>query len=308
MAFTIPPRPATFDPEVPPPGVELRLFPRYAERPKIKPRSTHAHTNGASVESTLAAQYSWTTRAWGSNTMPHFLVDRSGNAWQCLPTNRKGIGSTTVKSAQGVHGNVADWTIVIETTDTGTNVDPTISAFTDKQAERLAVIFAYLHMTHAIPLEYPTEWWGAGTSTHTEPFGYPYTTLYAGKICPGTKKKKQVRELVLPRAREIVKAWSGPVVVPPPTTPTPPPEDINMAVSMLTLDGTTAHYLLHSGGYKTWLPSSAAVDAALALARLEGRTLQVQHFSKDARGMFEAFGPILGPGPGDCDAYGWPKA
>jgi len=71
------------------------------------------------------------------------------------------------------------------------------------------------HDSNVVPLEYPATWDGSGTACHTEPFGFDKWTNSSGKPCPGERKKFQVRDTILPRAAEIVAAW---------TTP-PPPED-----------------------------------------------------------------------------------
>jgi hypothetical protein len=72
----------------------------------------------------------------------------------------------------------------------------------------LAIGFAYNAVVwDQIRLVYPTDWFGPGSACHTEPFPFPHYTTAQGKPCPGPKKKEQVRELVLARAREIVTAW-----------------------------------------------------------------------------------------------------
>lgn len=202
----IPAKPAQFNPEVPPPGFERKLISFWQARPLIVPRLQLVHTNGAPNEGSVEASYSWANQPGSNHTIPQFQVDRSGRAAMLLPLNRKGIANY----------KAADFSIAIETADTGTNNDPTISAFTPAQAESVALALAYTAWGYKIPLFYPDAWDGTGTACHTEPFGYPVWTNSNGKICPGLKKKAQVRNLILPRAREILAAWTAPPPPPPP--------------------------------------------------------------------------------------------
>jgi LysM repeat protein len=83
--------------------------------------------------------------------------------------------------------------------------------------QKLANGIAYCAVLYNISLAYPTSWMGNGTASHTEPFGYPYWTNSSGKICPGQKKKQQVRDIIIPHAKRIRDAWSGKDPTPPPT-------------------------------------------------------------------------------------------
>lgn len=220
--MTTPPKPDLFNPEIPPPGYELKLVTFWQERPKMKPRMQLVHTNGAGGEGSVESSYNWSMKnlepgaLYGTPpgtkyyTIPHLQIDRSGRGAMLLPADRKGIANY----------KAAGFSLGFETADTGFKDDPTISAFTDKQAEAVAVACAYYAWGYDIPLAYPETWDGAGTASHTEPFGYPLWTNSQGKICPGTKKKRQVRDIVLPRAQEILAAWTA-------TTP-PVPEDVDL--------------------------------------------------------------------------------
>lgn len=303
-------RPARFHPEDVPVGAQVRFVSFWQDRPRIKPRSQHAHTNAASGSSSIQSAINWSEAKPGVNTLPHYQVQRDGTAAKLLPTNRKGIGSTTAASARGTHGNVADWTLVYETQDTGTKVDPAISPFTDAQLEAVAVIFAYESVVAGLdlnglatvmPHRYPSEWWGEGSSTHTEPFGYPYTTLYPGKTCPGSSKKRQVRELVLPRARQIVKSWLGPVV--PPTRP--PQEEYVMFVQFVKLPTSDHVFSVWSDGRKTWHADFASFSAAQALAALDNAPDNIVTIDDPA--MFRALGFVDGPRPSGTDEWGVPS-
>src|SRR5574339_792459 len=89
--MTIRPKPDVFSPELPPPGVEMKLYPRWTERPYISCRGGLIHTNGAQNTGTIESAWNWTLSEWGVKAMPHYQVDLSGRAAKFLPTNRKGI-------------------------------------------------------------------------------------------------------------------------------------------------------------------------------------------------------------------------
>ncbi len=220
-----PPKPERFHPDLPPPGFEKKLISFWQDRPRIKPRLQLVHTNGASREGSVEASYNWANQPGSGHTIPHLQIDRSGRGAMLLPADRKGIANY----------RASDFSLGFETADTGYLADPTISAFTDKQAESVAVACAYYAWGYSIPLEYPATWDGAGTASHTEPFGYPLWTNSQGKTCPGTKKKRQVRDVVLPRARQILAAWTTPTSPPPPD----PGEDPDV-ISYQEIVGITA--------------------------------------------------------------------
>lgn len=199
-----------FAPDVPPPGFEKKLISFWQDRPLITPRLQLVHTNGNPGEIHIENVYNWANQPGTGHTIPHFQIDRDGRAAMMLPLNRKGIANY----------RASDFSIAIETADTGTNDDPTISQFTDIQAEKVAQALAYSAALFKIPLAYPTAWDGAGTACHTEPFGYPYWTNAQGKICPGAKKKSWVRRFLIPRAADLVEQWTAPPPPPPPGTVT----------------------------------------------------------------------------------------
>lgn len=207
--MTIPPKPAAFTPEGAPAGPQysINLASYWQTRAIIVPRIQLCHTNAALGEGSIASSKNWLESAPGVHTLPHYQVDRDGRACKFLPTNRKGIANQTVAAYRGTHGTVQDWSLAYETADSGTAADPLISDYTDAQAETLATILAYESVVHRIPLELPTEWFGSGTASHTDPFGYPYWTNAQGKTCPGAKKKARLRAGILPRARVIRDAW-----------------------------------------------------------------------------------------------------
>ncbi len=230
LDLPIPPRPTAFTPDGAPPGVAVNLtaFKAFVNgetvnaewwrtRTKITPRLLLIHTNGASKEGGLASQSNWANAAPG-NTHPHYSVN-APQPTKFVPTDREGIGNY----------RVSDWSIVVETADAGWPTPGNAGGFLYDHAEIVARICAYESIVWGFPLDYPDAWDGTGTACHTEPFGYPYWTNSVGKPCPGVEKKRQVRDEILPRARQIRNAWVG--LVPPVDShpPTPPEDDMQLA-------------------------------------------------------------------------------
>lgn len=206
--MTYPTKPPAFTPEAAPVGVGVDYVSYWQTRKVITPRIQLAHTNAANREGSIRASKAWAEAAPGKNTLPHYQIDRDGSACKFLPTDRMGIANQTVPEFRGTHGSVQEWSLAYETADTGTLDDPNISAYTDIQGERLAEVFAYEAMVWDIPLALPETWYGSGTASHTDPFGYPWWTNARGKTCPGSKKKAQLRAEILPYAREILAYWT----------------------------------------------------------------------------------------------------
>lgn len=93
-------------------------------------------------------------------------------------------------------------------------------------------------------------------------------------------------------------------------SPVPPPidtEDDDMSKpEMWTLPDDAAVYVIDfDAGTKAWLPSGGAVNARTKLHELKGFDPEVK--TQNDRDMFIAYGPIVGPGPGGCDAWGIPS-
>lgn len=197
-------------PDQAPEGVELRFLPRptgtawatwraanpvgdyWINRKIIRPRLILIHTNGAKGEGSRQSAYNWSMAA-PDNTKCHYQVDRDGSATKFLPSDRQGIANYKADP----------FGLSIETADEGWPVPGPASGFTPAQAETIARIVAYETELWDIPIETPATWNGEGVGAHTDPFGYPHWTKYDGKPCPGTQKKYEIRELIMPRAREI---------------------------------------------------------------------------------------------------------
>lgn len=220
----IPPRPARFAFDLAPAGVEVKFIDFLADRPIMaeQPRMIAVHTNAAQREGSIESAWNWAHAAPGVNTIPHYQVDRSGRARKMLPSNVKGIANATVLPGSKLWPTLTDveranimqhpvsaaqWSLAVETADTGTLDDPTISDFTPQQVETVATILAYESITCGFPVEVPSSWFGAGALTHTDPFPFPYLTIKRGKSCPGEKKKTTFLTGVLPRAATIRAAW-----------------------------------------------------------------------------------------------------
>ena len=213
MALTIPPEPSVISPEVPPPGWRMKLLPFNDRRRLIDPRIQLVHTNAAAGQGSIESSYNWSMRnTWdgyihgdpqGSKytTIPHGQVDLDGDAAILLELNRQGI----------VNARINPYSLGIETADRGWRTDPypTGSYFTEPQMQKIANFFAYVHMWKKIRLAPPLTWDGNGTATHTSPFAEPYWTIYAGKTCPGLRKKDQTFRIIIPHAQRIVNAWLG---------------------------------------------------------------------------------------------------
>jgi hypothetical protein len=229
----IPTKPKAFTHEGAPVGVEVKFYSQWSSRPMLSApaRIAAVHTNAASKEGSVDSASAWSERnvsdPAGSYTIPHYQVDRDGRARKMLPSNRRGICNATVLPGTKTWGtltaaqqlevmrypvNVSNFSLAIETADTGTILDPTISDFTPIQAEVVATILAYETLVpgNALPLIVPTDWFGSGVGSHTDPFPFPLWTVQRGKICPGAKKKQSVRTLIIPRAVTIRDAWTAP--------------------------------------------------------------------------------------------------
>lgn len=199
-----------------PPGVivDFEAFkwddgsPWWEHRPIIRPTTQVVHTNAASRESTVQGQVNWSNAGIRSNTHAHYNVNNP-QPTKHLPTDRRGIGNSSLYTVEREAGvpDCSWWSLVIETGDAGWRLDPAISDFLPGHAEIVARILAYESIVWEIPLAYPSKWTDPGTITHTEPFPYPYFTIRDGKSCPGDKKKRTVREQILPRARQIRASW-----------------------------------------------------------------------------------------------------
>ena len=236
MVLTIPPKPDEIRPDLPPPGCRVWLVTFNDERRIIKPRIQLAHTNAAKNEGTVESARNWAERRTfngKATTLPHFQVDRDGDACMLLELNRQPI----------VNAKANPFSLGYETADQGYDTDsyPAGSYFTEPQLQALCNIFAYVSLLFKIPLHYPETWDGSGSASHTEPFAYPYWSSYEGKACPGDHKKAQVRDVILPWAREIVAAWTD---TPKPTPPQPMPKpedemtdaDITRLIDAMTVD------------------------------------------------------------------------
>lgn len=220
----VPPRPAAFTPDGTPPGITWNPLP--VDRPPLDEpaRLIIVHTNAAQFRSTLATQ-----RRLGLSdpdaTKPTYEIglDEHDGAEKWLRSDQRSIANGTVVPGMDAwdeltaqqrseileHGRSATFSLSIETIDLGWQAG--LGGFSDYQGEHVARALAYESLVPpGFPLEVVTDWFGAGVGTHTWPFEFPFWTIHRGKTCPGTQKKADFREWVLPRAREIRAAWTAP--------------------------------------------------------------------------------------------------
>jgi hypothetical protein len=293
----------TFDPASVPAGVTQRLVPFWSERPLITPRSMLAHTMAASVRTSVAGAWRHTNAAPGVNTLPHYALGMEADDDGCckfLPTNRRGIANATVSRGTEVngrlvwptltdeqrasidaHGNIRDWSLAIETADTGYLADPGISPFTEYQLEMLVRIYVHELGGWGIPAAMLGTWWGAGMGTHTLPFEFPFTTIHRGKFCPGARKKEQFLAIVVPEVQRRLGATPpAPAPTPPPPAPLPPTEEDELMFIQRTIPTPTDKGRLvigdHADAAAYDLNNEAdaeAVDWAIWRAKQAGRPL-----------------------------------
>ncbi len=140
FACMIPPKPAAFAAHLAPDSVEVKFVPFFEDRKRFDapPRLLLVHTNAASGEGTVESAWNHTNAAPGTNTLPHYQVDRDGRARKMCPSDRRGIANGTVGDQNKMwkslpadqqddikaHGNVQHWSLAIETADTGTEARP----------------------------------------------------------------------------------------------------------------------------------------------------------------------------------------
>lgn len=234
---TIPPRPDAFRVDLAPVGVEVKFVDFVNERPRLvggKARSILVHTNAARGEGSVESAWRHSHAAPNENTVPTYQVDRTHHgvtrARKFLPSDKRPIANATVTKTTKFkpdgdliwptlssdvqrdileHGNIRNWSLAIETADTGTDDDPDISAFDAGQLEVVSSIIAYESIVHGFPLRWLETWHGSGVGGHTAPFPFPFTTIKLGKFCPGDKKKAQIKDVIIPRAIVIRGAWQG---------------------------------------------------------------------------------------------------
>jgi hypothetical protein len=195
------------------------------------------------------------------NTHAHYMVNQGHEsgaaALKALPSDRRGIGNSTGSSLEPENqtdpSNRRDssyFSLVIESRDRG---DGGESGFIGNDAELVARILAYESIAGGFPLELPAVWWGEGCATHTWPFDYPAYTTRPGKTCPGSGKKSEFAEWVLPRARIIRQAWD---------TPVPPPKDTIMDPFRFRHVDYADQFSCDAGGAMHMTPARAAGEYA----------------------------------------------
>jgi hypothetical protein len=214
LQVMFPLKPPSFAPDAAPVGVQIRWFATWATRRKIVARLLLVHTNAARGPASLNSIY--TFGSIDGNTKPTYQVQGDGTAGKFLPSNVE----------QSANYKANPFSLSIETQDDGWPTPGDIR-WKPAQAERIAEIIAFESIVNGFPIETPDTWDGSGVGAHTDPFGYPLWTNSQGKVCPGSKRKAQLRDEVMPRARAIRDHW----LAPPPPIPESEEDDEDMVTT-----------------------------------------------------------------------------
>ncbi len=306
----VPPKPSSFTAHGVPPGWDAinDAFGSWStSRPFIVPRVLVIHTNAASGESSIDAAIRWGNSS-SSNTKPHGQAAKPRPA-QLLPTNRRAIVNATWDSIQNRLGvdDSSFWSCGLETADMGSirarNAGyswPTdCGPFLYDHEELIARWCAYKCIAHQIPpvwLPFSEHNFthGRGIITHTDPFPPGYFTIVDGKTCPGSTKKERTRTVIVPRAAEIYKVWTGQIL--PPVVKPPKEDEVPEVVKIKNIDGS----YITTGAGLFWLKDAEARDAALKRCK-QDKVREVLHAE------FRSYGCIVGERPEGYSPWGWPN-
>lgn len=236
LDLPIPDRPIRFHPEEAPPGVAVDVnafetlhdgYRWLASRTRISPTVGVVHTNAASREGTLQSALNW-GRSSRNNTKPHYCVNYPVPT-KTLSTDLRGIANSTGLSVETKHlvRDSSFWSYAIESSDKGSIAaglaghhwpedcgpfleDSVYGRIDIPHKEIIARIFAYEAITHGHKLTVPSEFKKgmSGIVTHTHPFPYPHFTTVRGKTCPGNTKIWTFHTEIVPRAQQIMDAWT----------------------------------------------------------------------------------------------------
>jgi N-acetylmuramoyl-L-alanine amidase len=163
-----------------PHGGRQRHLPEWQSQPKIKPTTIIDHSIVGSAEGAFRMFRD------SSSLESHFIVDLDGEIWQLMDTNREADAN--------LHANA--YAISIETADRG---DPDTQPWTPEQLNSLVWLHERLLETHpGIPRR--------RSRSCADPAGLGYHTLHGApscwtpvsKTCPGTVRKRQWAEVLLP--------------------------------------------------------------------------------------------------------------
>jgi hypothetical protein len=162
-----------------PHGGSQRHLPEWQSQPRITPTTIIDHSIVGSAEG------AWLMFRDRSGLESHFIVHSSGLIWQLMDTARQADANL----------NANRFAISIETEDDG---DPDTQPWTRAQLESLAWLHNKLVAVHpTIPRRLCPSETGGGLGYHTL-FGAPSAWTPVAKSCPGTVRKRQWREVLLP--------------------------------------------------------------------------------------------------------------
>jgi len=181
----------------------LKLLPEWNSQPAITPTTIIDHSIVGSAEG------AW--RHFHDNTgiESHFIVGKSGLIWQLMDTGRQADANL----------NANRFAVSIETEDDG---DPDTQPWTRAQLATLAWLHNKLVAVHpSIPRRLCPSEAGGGLGYHTL-FGAPSAWTPVAKSCPGTVRKRQWRDVLLP----AFLAGTAPAAPAPP----PPPKEHDMFI------------------------------------------------------------------------------
>ena len=162
------------------PGVEVRLLPEWRSEPVIQVRGLLFHSIVGSVEA------AWSSFVKASNPLEStFLVRTDGHIIQIQDTSRQADAN--------YHGNAFYGSV--ETEDGG---NPNVQPWSKEQLDACVRIARFYHEVHDVPLRQITEHGGFGYGYHTL-LGAPSPWTPVAKSCPGTIRKQQFHQVLLPR-------------------------------------------------------------------------------------------------------------
>jgi hypothetical protein len=162
-----------------PHGGSQRHLPEWQSQPRITPTTIIDHSIVGSAEG------AWLMFRDRSVLESHFIVDLDGHIWQLMDTGRQADANL----------NANRFALSIETADNG---DPDNFKWTGAQLESLAWLHNKLVAVHpSIPRRLCPSEAGGGLGHHTL-FGAPSEWTPVAKSCPGTVRKRQWREVLLP--------------------------------------------------------------------------------------------------------------
>lgn len=245
---------------------DVRRLPIPGRNVPMDPTLLLYHSNGGSVPATADNLYAFIMGQIkigdpDSVTKPHFDIPLNGEIVQMLPINRKGVACFHAEPT----------TISIETGDHGYKAMPIDQdPWTDAQVSSLAAVTAWVHQTAGISISRgahgvavnATRWQSYGFEGHcasdrlkdSRGFGYPNTTKYPGKLCPGLARLAQIDGILAAAMVSLEPA------TPVPTPPPPAFKETDMFIIATVEDALGKGYWLYGSGGFTHLQPDVFTD------------------------------------------------